>query len=187
MKILDVGCGKRKYESDDPKDKIIGVDINRDSQADIIYNLNKRPWKPFKTNEFDKIYSSHCIEHLNDWVDVLKEMIRITKPNGIIEILTPHFSSGSAFSTIGHVNYYGVSTFTLDLPELIKDIKLEKIELRYLYSVVRDKNIFRKLSHNIITSLANLSQPFCERIWCYWVGGFDEIYILFRVIKNERK
>jgi len=35
----------------------------------------------------------------------------------------------------------------------------------------------------ILDFFANLSPYFCSRIWCYWVGGFEEIEFVFRVKK----
>lgn len=180
MKILDVGCGMKKYKSDDPKDNVIGIDINKNSQADVFHDLNEFPW-PFKDNEFDMVFSSHCIEHLDDWIRVLREIIRITKPNGVINFLVPHFSSAIAF-TAGHKNYFTCASFTGVLPTLIKEIKLENIELRYL-KTTDNKGFFHMLINKILTGLANSNLHFCERVWCYWVGGFNEMYLRYRVVK----
>jgi hypothetical protein len=35
----------------------------------------------------------------------------------------------------------------------------------------------------IIDLFANLSPWLCSRLWCYWVGGFEEIEFVFRVKK----
>lgn len=51
---LDIGCGKHKI------DGFIGIDIDKDSDADIIASaLNL----PFDNNSVDEIYSSHLVEH----------------------------------------------------------------------------------------------------------------------------
>lgn len=54
-----------------------------------VCNLNRR--LPFKANTFDLIYASHVIEHIV-WYkvpDVLKELHRIIKPGGSIEVWVP--------------------------------------------------------------------------------------------------
>ena len=38
MKILDLGCGKRKRKG------TVGIDISKDTDADIIHDLNKFPY-----------------------------------------------------------------------------------------------------------------------------------------------
>ncbi len=35
----------------------------------------------------------------------------------------------------------------------------------------------------VIDLFANLSPWLCSRIWCYWVGGFEEIEFIFQVNK----
>lgn len=32
----------------------------------------------------------------------------------------------------------------------------------------------------IIDILANASPYFCSKVWCYWVGGFDQVKFVFR-------
>jgi hypothetical protein len=36
----------------------------------------------------------------------------------------------------------------------------------------------------IFDFFANLSPVLCSRIWCFWVGGFEEIEYEFTVIKK---
>lgn len=48
---------------------------------------------PFEDNQFDMVYTSHCIEHV-PWfntLDALKEVHRILKSNGVFEIWTVNF------------------------------------------------------------------------------------------------
>ena len=55
MKILDLGCGNKKYKSKD--NVVVGVDNVKLKNVDIAHDLNKFPY-PFKKNEFDLIYTS---------------------------------------------------------------------------------------------------------------------------------
>ena len=53
---LDIGCGRYKLNG------FIGVDIDKDSDADIVasaFNL------PFDKDSVSEIYSSHLVEHFN--------------------------------------------------------------------------------------------------------------------------
>jgi SAM-dependent methyltransferase len=182
-KRLNMGCGQRK----DPWE--FGIDIDSNSKADMLVDLDKFPY-PIPDDSFDQVYCSHVIEHLKDWVNAIREMIRITKNGGTIEILTPHCSSVVSFSTVGHINHYAISTFTMSLPNIIKEYEIEKIELRYLLTTERHKSIWEKVFHKMLTYLANRNLHLCERVWCYWFGGFNEIYVKMRVkkkIQNKRR
>ncbi len=76
MKILDLGCGNRKYTLGD--NVVIGIDNVKLKEVDIVHDLNKFPY-PFKNNEFDLIYTSHTLEHLDNLDKVFTELIRIMK------------------------------------------------------------------------------------------------------------
>jgi len=176
MKILDLGCGNRKYKSENKEDKVIGVDTEVNSQADIIHDLNKYPY-PFQDNEFDVVYSSHCLEHLDNVFDFMKEVHRILKSKGRLIIKVPHFSSATSFASLHHKHYFGCRTFTTSFNEYFE---VEKVKLHYCY--LTDK-WYKKIINSIISSLANLNTYFCERFWCYWVGGFSEIHV---ELKNKK-
>ena len=63
---LDIGCCKPEwcYPGATP------IDIEFDDPWDA-YNLPTRFYGPGKTIKWDYIYSSHCLEHLQDWVGAL--------------------------------------------------------------------------------------------------------------------
>ena len=66
---------------------------NNWENLDIIYNykLEIELLKPFKDNNIDLIYTSHCIEHLSfdTTLNLLKDAYRVLKKNGIIRIVVP--------------------------------------------------------------------------------------------------
>ena len=113
MRILDLGCGKRRQPDS------IGVDVNPDSDADVIADLDRSPY-PFADNSFDQIYCDGIIEHLTDVVAVMEELHRIAKPGARIIIITPYFTSVDAFSDPTHKHYFSARSFdyfTNDFPE----------------------------------------------------------------------
>ncbi len=86
QKILDVGCGQNKYPG------AIGIDSNPRADADVIHDLGVLPY-PFADSEFDRIICRHVIEHVPDVMSFVSELHRITKPGGVIKIVTPHYSN----------------------------------------------------------------------------------------------
>ena len=45
---------------------------------------------PFADGSFDTIYSSHCFEHIPDWLGVLRDWYRLLKVGGYLVIVVPH-------------------------------------------------------------------------------------------------
>jgi len=103
MKILELGGGHNPYPFETNLYKVVYCDWNKE-WSDVIHNLNKFPY-PFKNKSFDVIYSSHCLEHLNDKFKFFDECNRILKDNGKIIVRVPHYRSSQAFN-IDHVSFW---------------------------------------------------------------------------------
>jgi SAM-dependent methyltransferase len=188
---LNLGCGE------DKKDGYLNIDWNPIVKPDITHDLNIVPY-PFEDNYFDLIEVSHVLEHLEKPFIIMKELHRILKPNGKLIIKVPHFSRGMSHSE--HHHGFDVTFpiyFNKDFRELGVsgyfgvDYKLEKVKLKWLaflyilpglgfssftISILRFFNI-------VVSFLANLNPYFCARIWCFWVGGFEEIYFELKCLK----
>lgn len=61
--------------------------IGIDSSLENGYDADNLP-----DGEVDYIYSSHCLEHVNDWVSALEMWISKLKKGGIIFLYLPDFS-----------------------------------------------------------------------------------------------
>jgi predicted SAM-dependent methyltransferase len=173
MRELDLGCGPHKITN------AISVDINRKAHPDIIYNLNNIPY-PFKDNSFDNICMRHVLEHLNEPEKVLYEVLRIAKNKTKLYIEVPHFSVYASY-IFGHKKAYSCQAFKL-FCEKNPNFKLKEIKLRWMRDV-DSTNFFRHITNSVLSFFANLNYHFCERIWCYWVGGFGEIRVWIEIKK----
>ena len=170
--ILDLGSSSavsRQMEGS------ITVDIDKNSNADIAYDLNAYPY-PFDNASVDVIHISHCLEHLDNPIRFLEEAYRILKYNGTMIVKVPHFSSATSFSSLLHKHYFGINTLK---DQYTPNYKFFQESVKLNYCVYRD-TAFRKLVNGVMSSLANINVGFCERIWCYWVGGFSEIEFALR-------
>jgi predicted SAM-dependent methyltransferase len=191
MKIIDVGAGFFKYPG------AVSIDSNPNSKPDIVHDLNIYPW-PIKDNEFDMLYTSHCLEHLKDAKAALHEIWRIGKPSAKVIIKLPHFSSRIAWTDIEHVRAFGMHMLRGFTPEYKKIsntnmvFKIEKITLRWQPRIDMEfvsggsKLVipFVKAVDAVINFFANLSVDFCERVWCYYVGGIGEIEFHAVIVKE---
>jgi len=182
MQKLNLGCGQFK------KVDYINVDIDFSTSPDITHNLDNFPY-PFKKDYFDLIEGDHVLEHLKDPFKVMKELHRILKPGGKLIIRVPHFSRG--FTHADHKRGFNVSFPLYFNPDykggyIGPDFKLEKMKLTWFTQEYLQKNLLptyqfhtAKFFGKIIDFFANLSPYFCSRIWCYWVGGFEEVSFVF--------
>lgn len=96
--ILDVGCGKHKRGD-------VGVDISRNSQADVIADAQ---YLPFRDESFSIVISHHIIEHLRKPETAIKEMLRVSKR---VKIVCPHRYGHYAKIASDHIQFYNKRWF----------------------------------------------------------------------------
>lgn len=87
MRALEIGPGNHPV---DPTWTI--MDMVKRPHVDIIHDVRICPL-PVGDNQYDLVYMSHILEHV-PWfntVEILKEVHRILKPGGTVEIWVPDF------------------------------------------------------------------------------------------------
>ena len=83
-KILDIGCNRDAVEYSQTVADIQNLsNFYKDKNKDFVLVQNKD--LPFKDNQFDFVYASHVIEHVDDVSYFIKELQRISK-QGYIEL-----------------------------------------------------------------------------------------------------
>jgi len=81
LRILDVGCG------DNPKGDV-NIDLFFYVRGEN-FIIGEAHHLPFKTGVFEKVYSKHCLEHLESPLQFFKEAKRILKNGGTLECIYP--------------------------------------------------------------------------------------------------
>ncbi|MEK6823649.1 MAG: methyltransferase domain-containing protein [Nanoarchaeota archaeon] len=171
-KKLNIGCGKNI------KKEFVNLDSVNLPGVDIVHDLNEYPW-PFKKDEFDEIYCSHVLEHLDNIIKPLEEIWRITKKNGLIRILVPISPSVWAFADPTHKQFYTYFTFNYFRPE---------DNLNY-YSKARFNIKKRKVSFSKYLRLVEIlvnSSEITKKIWAfflYFLFPAETLEIELKVIK----
>ncbi|MFY9402167.1 MAG: class I SAM-dependent methyltransferase [Candidatus Omnitrophota bacterium] len=164
LKILDIGCGAQKTKG------AIGIDIDKESDADIIHDLSVFPY-PLKDSEFDQIVCKQVLEHLDKPLEVLKEIHRIAKPGALIIIEVPHFSCHYAFRSLHHKRFF--SYFSLDT--FLKKSGLFSMQERQ----ITFHRTFRRWGLNRIFNRFPLGY---ERFWAF-VCPAENLHFELRIIK----
>jgi len=170
-KKLNIGCGE------DIRKDHINLDFVKDSGVDIIHDLNKFPW-PFKANTFEKVFASHVLEHVDDLVEVMKEIHRISKKGARIVIRVPHFSCGINYRDPTHKRLF--SFFSFDYFSNIKEYY--KREDSNLFSIKKRKLNFTRLAlkplNYIFNPLINISPAMYERFFCWILPCSEALFEL---------
>ena len=91
---IDVGAGLWPLPGSIPVDVWRGLGMGRSVMG-------------FEDGSLDYVFSSHCLEHIENWREALGEWVRKLKPSGIIFLYLPHpdcaiWHPGSPFVGNGH-------------------------------------------------------------------------------------
>lgn len=183
-RILDVGCGPYKVSG------AIGIDHAPAPGVDVVHNLDCVPW-PFATNTFDKAICRHALAHLENVVRTMEELHRILQPGGILEILTPHFSSDNAFTDVTSHWFFGsrsMDYFCVNRPMKYRygTAAFELLETRIsFYNAMRTDSSYAKanpLRALGIEALVNRFPRIYEHFFAF-VFRANEVYYRLRVVK----
>jgi len=187
QKLIKVNLGSAGYK----KEGYINVDWQSIVKPDVSHDLNVFPY-PFKDGSADVVLASHVLEHLDRPFEVMREIHRILKPGGKAIIKVPHFSRG--FTHAEHFHGFDVTFPNYFNKKFIKagyfgvDFQLVRLRLKWLAFIhLMEEMGYGKITvkilsvvNAVISFFANVNPNFCSRIWCFFVGGFEEIEFIFK-------
>jgi SAM-dependent methyltransferase len=180
---LNLGCGRY------PKPGFVNVDWVAAPGVDVVHDLTELPY-PFDSGSFERIEADHVIEHLPDVFRVMGELHRLLAPGGELIVRVPHFSRG--FSHPEHKRGFDATFpyyFNPEFPGGYAGVHFacDGVTMRwfaqpYLKRSVLPAPMVRvgEAVGAVIDRAANASPLVCSRLWCYWVGGFEEIEFRMR-------
>jgi len=172
---LNLGCGN------DIRPGWLNLDLLELPGVDMVWDLNRFPY-PFEEDTFDSIFSSHVLEHLEDLINVMAELRRITRPGGTIRLELPHFSCGVSHRDPTHKRLFSYFTF-------------EYFHADCFYGLPPFETIERSLNftrfaqpwlNKIFNPLINLSPSLYERFFCWMLPCAECRFILKVPEKPER-
>lgn len=188
MKRLNLGCGWFK------KPGYVNVDMNPLCNPDVVHDLNTFPY-PFPDNEFDVVSADHIIEHLENPFSVMEELHRILKDNGLLTVLVPHFSRG--FTYADHRRGFDITFPYCFNPKFVPwytgvEFQLGHMRFTWFAQPYLKKKVLSApafytglVMGKAFDFFANISPTLCSRLWCFWVGGFDEVGFRFVCKKHK--
>jgi predicted SAM-dependent methyltransferase len=163
---LDLGCGRKKRSDH------IGIDVLPLPDVDLVGPLHE-VLSLFPDNSVDTVYSKSVLEHVVEFEEVMRELMRVMKPGATAWMYVPHWSSPYYYQDYTHVRFFGLYTFyyfadqehqhpARKVPSFYQDIRLEVIKVRLeRKSNFRWLRPFAKLS-NALINLSPGMQAFYE-------------------------
>jgi SAM-dependent methyltransferase len=185
---LNLGCGAFK------KSGFINVDVDPRRDPEVVHDLDKFPY-PFPSSQFSLVEAEHVLEHLEHPFQVMTELHRIMKDGGLLIIKVPHFSRG--FTHADHKRGFDLA-FPLYFDPRTEaffigtHFELEAVRLTWFAQPQLKRTVLGPIMFNIarvigasIDFVANAAPFVCSRLWCYWVGGFEEMELRMRCVKDS--
>lgn len=173
---LNLGSGK------DIRYDYLNLDKIKYPGIDVLHDLEKYPY-PFPKNTFSEILAKDIIEHIYDTYEVLRELHRITKPNGIIKIRVPHCQSPGAWGDITHKRAFSCDSFKhYDLIANGSTLETERIKIKRKYIKIIFHGMHVRLGISWLFNKSRYMQTLFER---YFSGIFtpQNLYFELEVIK----
>ena len=178
---LDMGCGRK------PRPGFYGVDQLELPEVSIVSDLNK-PLSGLPDDSVVEIRTRHTLEHVTEFLPLMKEFHRITRSGGRIEIVVPHFSNPYGYSDPTHVRFFGLYSFFYFAHEanqprrkvpsfyLLERFAVEQVRIKLLKGSLFNKLVNRPLTWFINSRLSR--QDWYERSLCRWIPAESIGYVL---------
>lgn len=107
---LNLGCGFDRREG------WLNVDSFPECQPDRLMDIEATPWD-LPSDAFDEILLKHVLEHVGAdfsvFAAVMRELHRVARPDGIVEIHVPHVRHDTFWSDPTHVRAFTPLTFQM--------------------------------------------------------------------------
>lgn len=125
---IDVGCNREEWKF--PGAHAVDPEFTP-------YDALNYPWE-----ELDYVFSSHCLEHLYDWVDVLDHWTKSLRSGGVLFLYLPDYSQEywKPWNNRKHLNIFTpqiISDYMED--NGYKNIFASEVDLNNAFMVVGEK------------------------------------------------
>lgn len=159
----------------------VNLDIVKLPGVDIVHDIDKFPY-PFPDNSFEEIIANHIIEHVEDVPRVLEDLWRISKPNAVIKITTPHHASGNSYGDVTHKHYFNFTAFEHLSNKKINVISNEAVKVSK-FNLSLKKGKITLVRFKFLEPLINKYKKLYDYGLCYILRPLD-IIVEYEVIKT---
>lgn len=179
---LNLGSGQSK------KPGLYSLDHLEMDGIDIVADLNE-PLDLLPDNCTEYVFSRHALEHIQNFLPLMRELHRITKPGGRIEVIVPHFSNPYYYSDPTHVRFFGLYSMnyfvdpgkqpgTRKVPSFYSDTRfhIESIQIEFYQNGLLDK-LFVPFFLRFVNRRISF-QDFYERRLCHFFHAWQIRYVM---------
>jgi SAM-dependent methyltransferase len=132
--VVELGGGRKSRKDRITVDKI---DLpNVDIVADLERGL---PFLP--DNSVDVVHCRSVLEHIDNFENLMREIVRVLKKSGNAHIFVPHFSNPYFYSDYTHKRFFGLYTFYY----FVDEEKQLKRKVPNFYTNIRIKILSQRL------------------------------------------
>jgi len=163
-RVLDVGCGIKKYPG------AIGIDRIAGTSADVLCDLDHFPF-PFRDASFSGVRAIHVIEHVSDVIRTMEEFHRLVEPGGRVFLATPHYTDFSSFCDPTHRWHLNSFSFRYFGENHGGFGYYSKARFREIFVHVRLLAFWRWLGFEFLVNRSRRFRRFWEYYLCYVVRG----------------
>jgi Methyltransferase domain len=183
---LELGCGSHKRHSE-----ALGIDA-RDHQCvdivgDIYEVLSQVPESSVKA-----VYSYHFFEHVKDLPRLMNLLARAIQPQGLLQVVVPHFSNPYFYSDYTHRNFFGLYSFSYIVSDKIHRRKVPSYERQSPFELLGAELIFKssppfylrhglKRLQQLVFNLNRYTRELYEENFCYLFPCYE---IQFRMRRH---
>ena len=134
--VLELGCGPHRKEGR------IGIDRIDLPSVDVVSDLEEG-LSFLPDNSVDEIHCRSVLEHIQNFENLIREIVRVLKRHGRAYVFVPHFSNPYCYSDYTHKRFFGLYTFYYfvdsehqlkrKVPDFYTDIRINIISQRLVF------------------------------------------------------
>lgn len=87
-KVLDFGAGNAPYKSLFHNSRYVAADVEQNRAGDIDIIVHRMPL-PLANDSVDLVLCIYVLEHVRDYLEILREFHRVLRPGGRLLVVTP--------------------------------------------------------------------------------------------------
>ena len=183
---LNLGCGFDKREG------WLNVDGFAECEPDRLMDIEQTPWD-LPTDGFEHVLLKHVLEHVGadfaTFAAVMRELYRVTRPDGRLEVHVPHVRHDTYWSDPTHVRAFTPLTFQMlskrqnrewvaaranyTMLALLMDVDFELVSIVQVY----DPRIIERLNSGALT--VEQARDIGMREW----NAIRELQVVMRPVK----